>query len=378
MKNRLVLPQIVCLLFVLGRGTGRADAPAVEVTVAVPVQREVVDYLELAGRTAASQEVWIRARVSGYLVRSFFGDGSKVKKGDLLFEIDPRPYLAELDKAKAEARRCEVRLRTASAALSLANKRRATNAVSEEELGRARGDQEEAEAALAAAKANVSIAMLNVDFTHVTSPIDGRTGRALIDVGNVVKSDESQLTTIVNRDPAFVYFDVDERTMLRLYRLLRRGGVKVAERRLPVYVGLADEDGFPHEGVIDFVDNRVDPDRATIKFRAILPNPNGLLSPGLFARIRLPQSEPRKSLLLVERAIHKDGGGKYVYVVDDKYRAFYRRVTVGAAQADGLRVIEEGLDPEDRVVISGLTGARPVVPVKPRPGEMMTTPSGDR
>ena len=376
MEKRLVHPPIVCLLFTLAAvGPARGEAPNVEVTVAVPVQREVTDYVDFTGRTAPCQEVSIRARVNGYVTKIFFTDGGRVKQGDVLFEIDPRPYIVELDRAKAEVTRCEARLRTTSAAFHQATKQRAQNAVSEEQLQQAQGNQEEAQAALTAAKAGVNLAQLNLEFTHVTAPIDGRIGRALLDVGNLVKGDESQLTTIVNSDPASVYFDVDERTALQLQRLFHG---RVWERHLPVSVGVVDEEGFPHRGVLDFVDNRVDPDRGTVKFRARFPNPNGLLSPGLFARVRLPQGEPRKSLLVADRAIHKDAGGKYVYVVDNKNRAFYRRVTAGALHEDGLRAIEDGLDPDDRVVISGLTGARPVVPVKPRQGDMIQATDGGR
>jgi multidrug efflux system membrane fusion protein len=330
-----------------------------EVAVAVPVVRQIEDYVECPGRTQAVSTVDLRARVSGYLVGVYFKEGSDIKKGDVLFEIDSRPYQAECAKAEAEALRADARRQRAQAAVRRAERLVVAKAMSQEDLDQLQGELEDAQAAIRVARAGLDAAKLNLDFAKVVAPIDGRIGRCLVTPGNLVKADETLLATIVSRDPMFVYFDLDERTMLRLMRDSRRLAA------IPAQLGLADEEGYSHKGTVDFADNRVDADTGTLKVRAIFPNADGTLVPGLFARIRLAVGAPRRALLVPERAIQADQGEKFLYVLDDQDKVVRRSVTVAAAQ-DGLRVVEKGLQAGERVVIDGLQNVLPGTAVTPR------------
>jgi RND family efflux transporter MFP subunit len=341
----------------------------VPVSVTRPLAREVTDYEDFAGRAQAVSTVELHAHVTGYLVKAPFKDGDRVKQGDLLFEIDPRPYQAELDRAEAEVARCEARLRRAAAAPEGAGKAPAPG-----EADRLRADRAEAEAALRVAQADREIRKLNLAFTRVASPIDGRAGRRLVDPGNLVKADETALTTVVSLDPMYAYFDVDERTLLRLVRLAREGkGGPVREAKTPVFLGLDGEAGYPRRGVLDFLDNHLDPDTGTVRARAVLPNADGALVPGLFVRARLPVGAPRRALLVPEAAVGTDQGEHFVYVVDGQNKAVHRRVGLGARH-DDLRVVENGLRPEDSVVVGGMRRLRPGVTVEPRQVELPAPP----
>ncbi|MBV8558120.1 MAG: efflux RND transporter periplasmic adaptor subunit [Planctomycetaceae bacterium] len=345
------------------------------VLVSQPVTREVTDFEDFTGRSDAVFSVEVRARVTGYLDKVLFEDGSEVKGGDLLFQIDPRPYEAALAAAEATVIQCEAHQRRLEA-----DHRRATNlftrgAISREEVDRIVGDYEEASAAVGIAKAQRDLTKLNLEFTKVTAPISGRTSRRLVDPGNLVQADQTALTTIVSLDPVYVYFDIDERTLLRLRRLIREGRIKSrTEAEVPVLVGLSDEEGYPHRGFINFSDNRVDPSTGTLRVRGVMPNPKPargsfrFLSPGLFMRVRLPIGTPHPSILIDEQALGTDQGKKFLYVVNDRNEVVYRPVKIGSLN-EGKRVIEEGLAPGEWVIVSGLQRVRPGVKVEPKSRE---------
>jgi multidrug efflux system membrane fusion protein len=341
------------------------EPPPPEVTVARPLSREVADYQEFTGRIEAAQSVELRARVTGYLLKTLAQEGGAVKKGDLLFEIDPRPYQALLDQVQAEVGLAKARLKLTETTFA---RLQATNAT-KPELDEARAAVDEAKARVTVSQAALARHQLDLDFCRVTAPIDGVVGRNRYTPGNLVTQDQTLLTTIVSRDPMYAYFDVDERTFLSLRRAIRDGTIKAAKgAEVPVAVGLANEDGFPHEGKLDFVDNRVDPQTGALTVRAVVPDPEHLLRPGLFARVRLTVGAPRKVLLVPEEAIGSDLGQKFVYVVDEGNKVVSRVVTVGAIH-DGLRVVATGLRPDDRVIVGGHTRARPGQTVKPVTGQ---------
>jgi RND family efflux transporter MFP subunit len=351
-------------------GDARASAPRpapLDVTVVQPVSKAVTDYEDFTGRTDASQSVDLRARVTGYLEKVDFRDGAEVKKGQVLFEIDSRPYLAEQQKAEAALALAEVRRRLAETAAQRAAELLANKAIGKEEYDQAAGKRAVADAAIRVAQSDVEAARLKLSFTRVTAPINGRIGRHVLDVGNLVKADETTLATIVNVDPIYVSFDMDERTMLRLLRLAREGkNASPRDTDVPVIVGLADEEGFPRHGTIRFVDNRLDAATGALRVRAVLPNPNVMLVPGLFARIRVSVGAPHQALLIPDAAIVTDQGQRVVYTVDNQNTVVPRRVIVSGLH-DGLRAVETGLEQDSRVILGGVTRVTPGVTVNPQP-----------
>jgi RND family efflux transporter MFP subunit len=362
MKLRCYCLPLACASLVLaGSETAFADTP--EVKVAQPLSREITDSEVFTGRIEAKTTVELRPRVSGYLTRVAFKDGAEVKKGEVLFEIDPRPYQAEVDKAQAGLALAQGRLKQADAEYARAKAQSDKGALSREELDKAAAGRTEAQARLEAAKAVLDSARLTLEFTRVTAPISGRIGPRLLDEGNVVKADETRLATLVSVGPVYVYFDMDERTLLRLRKA---GRLKAArEAAVPVTAAVGDEEDFPHKGQIDFVPNQVDPAKGTIRVRAVLENADGVLTPGLFARVRLPLGEPYKALLVPARAVGTDRGRKVVYVVNEKNVLEARPVTLGQREGD-LVAVREGLKAGDRVVISGPGKPRAGTAVKPR------------
>jgi RND family efflux transporter MFP subunit len=344
---------------------GAADPPP-QVGVVHPVARTVTDFEIFTGRTEAASRVELRARVTGYLDKVSFKEGAEVKQGDVLFEIDPRPYQAQLDQAQGQVLLNETSLKLAKATYERDQALAKQGAVTQQQLDQDKAAVDEALARIKAAQLSLETYKLNLSFCKVAAPISGRIGRRLVDPGNLVKADETVLATIVSRDPMFVYFDVDERTVLHMQRAVRDGKIKAArELVVPVAIGLVDEQGFPHEGRIDFLDNHVDPAAGTLRLRAVLANTDGLLVPGLAARVRLTMGEPYKALLVPDEAVGSDEGQKFVYVVNDKDVAEYRRVVLGPVAPDGLRVVKEGLKPGDRVAVSGLQRLRAGMTVKP-------------
>ena len=345
------------------------------VTFATPTSDYVTDYEDFTGRTDAVFSINITSRVSGYLEKVHFKDGQEVKEGDPLFEIDQRPYKSELDRTEATLAQAEAHLKRLDADYRRAANLFARGNVSREEMDKFAGDRSESEAAVGVARASFDLAKLNMTFTRINAPITGRLSRRLVDPGNLVKADETSLTTIISQDPLYVYFDVDERTLLRLRRLI--GDDKIASRKVadvPVLAGLSDEEAYPHIGNIDFSDNKVDAGTGTLRLRASIANPKmgpqeiRVLSPGLFMRIRLPVGKPKKSTLIPERALMTDQGQKYLYFVDRENKVVRRDVQVGKLEGK-LRVLESvdrGLASDARVIVEGQQRVRPGAEVTAR------------
>lgn len=350
------------------------EPPPPEVEVAHPTAKEVVDYFEFPGQTAPVGEVELRARVTGYIVKVNFTDGQDVRKGDVLFEIDPRPYQAALDQARGELARLQATRVKAETDLARSERLRPSGAVSEDEYEQHVAQLAIAKASIQTAEAAVRNAELNLEFTKVESPIDGRVGRKQITEGNLVQpglDDSMILTTVVTIDPVYVYFDIEEPVLLKyLATIWQADGKSLLDRieqlKVPVQIGLDDEDGFPHVGQLDFVDNRVDRGTGTIQARGVFQNPNGYLAPGLYVRVRIPFGRPRPALLVPDRAIGTDLKDKYLLAVDAQNVVERRLVEVGSLH-DGLREIESGIAPEDRIIVEGLQRARAGKAVAPKP-----------
>ncbi|TDI47849.1 MAG: efflux RND transporter periplasmic adaptor subunit [Acidobacteria bacterium] len=363
---------ILVAVIVLGACQSGGEAPprpAPEVTVAVPEQRDVMGYQEFTGRTEAVESVEIRARVSGELERQAFQASATVRKDQLLFVIEQAPYIARRNGADAEVKSWEAELARARSDLERLEQAIRTDAVSQQEVDRARADVQQAEASLLGAKARLEQAELDLSYTEVRAPIAGVVSRRLVDVGNLVGSGENTLlTTIARMDPIYVYFDVSERIVLEL--LSHRGRtvserIRSPEEEVQAFLGLANEDGWPHTGRLDYVDNTVDANTGTIQIRGVFPNTDGLLFPGLFARIRVPTELQKGALLVIERAIGTDLGGKYLLIVGEGNMVELRHVELGRLE-DGMRVIVSGLEAGERYIINGLQRARPGLPVSPK------------
>lgn len=343
------------------------------VTVAHPISSEVVDWNEYTGQFEAVKTVDVRARVSGYLDSVHFKEGSIVKKDDLLFVIDPRPYKAALDQTQGQLASAKAKHTLATWELSRAKQLLAERAYSEETYDQKLADERQAAGDVAAAKAAVDAAQLNLEFTQVRAPIAGKISRINVTEGNLISGGTAQstlLTTIVSLDPIYCYFNVDERTHLKYVRLLQEGKLPHSHGvNFPAWIGLADETGFPHEGYIDFVDNRLDPNTDTINVRAVIPNPNLTLIPGLFARVRVAGSEIMKAVLIPDEAVISDQAQKIVYTVDKKDVVERKAVKPGQLEG-GLRIILSGLAADDLVVINGLQRVRPGVVVNPQEGKI--------
>jgi multidrug efflux system membrane fusion protein len=347
--------------------------PAPPVTVAAVVEREITEWDEFTGRMEAVNAVEIRPRVSGYIRRIAFNEGNGVRKNQLLFEIDPRPYQAELARAEAELERARTTAALAGREVQRAQRLVAVQAISREEFDTRTSAEASGDAGVRAAEAAVATARLNLEWTEVRSPISGRVSRAEVTAGNLVQAgppDATLLTTVVSLDPIYVYFESDEQTYLK-YTALARDGSRPNSRdtRSRVQLGLANEEGFPHEGYIDFVDNQLNPEAGTIRLRAIFANRNHEFTPGLFARIRLVGSGKYPAKLVLDRAIGTDQDKKFVLVLKPDSTVDYRPVQLGRL-VDGFRVITSGLKPGERIVINGMQRARPGTKVTPKLAEM--------
>jgi RND family efflux transporter MFP subunit len=295
-----------------------------------------------------------------------FREGADVKAGDVLFEIDSRPYQAQYDQASGQVLLSEARVKEAHADNLRAKELSKTpGAISAQDIDRYQAAEEEAIAAVQAAKASLEVFKLNLGFCRVQSPIDGQVSRYYLTLGNLVNQDQTQLTTVVSVDPMYVYFDVDETTLLRVRKAINEGSVtRYQQGEIPVFISLEGEDNFPHQGIINFVNNRVNSGTGSITVRGVIDNPkpdNGirLLTPGMFVRVRLPIGKPHQALLVIDRAIGSDQGLKYLYVVDADNHVQQRRIETGPLQEDGLRVITSGLKPDDTVVVGGIQQVRP-------------------
>jgi membrane fusion protein, multidrug efflux system len=300
---------------------------------------------------AAVETVDLRPRVSGYIEKVAYTEGQQVKENDLLFVIDQRPYRAALAHARADLARARSEAQLAASQAARAKSLVAVNAISREESDTRSAAVAQGNAAVRAAEAAVTSAELNLQFTEVRSPINGRTGRAMITTGNLALADQTLLTTVVSLDPMYVNFESDERAFLGYQQLARKG--ERAELSNAVRVGLANEEGYPHLGKVDFVDNGVDAATGTIHARAVLPNHDGSLTPGLFARVQLEGAAEAEAMLIDDKAVLTDQDRKYVYVVGDDNKALRKDIVTGR-MVDDLRVVASGLEPTDKVVVRGV------------------------
>jgi RND family efflux transporter MFP subunit len=321
-----------------------------KVIVAQPVEREIADDVNFTGRTEAVTSVKVRARVTGFVEKVHVRPGAAVKKGDLLFEIDPRPYRLELEKADAEVTRATATLKAAQAQYDRAKKLRADGAVTAEEVDRLVALTEAADAMVKVARANVEIQRLNLSWTRVAAPIDGKVSGSVVDAGNLIKADESLLTTITQYEPIQVAFDMDQRTLLRLRKGIKDGKIK---EPAAIRMALADEEGFPHVGRIESSDVQFDEKTGTIRVRALFPNLRQDILPGMFVRLQLPAGS-HKGLVVSVNALQSEGARTNVYIVDDKNTIKRRDVQRGSLPK-GAKFVEivDGLKEKDRVVVGG-------------------------
>jgi len=341
-----------------GSGEARnapAAPPAAPVTTAVVATQELNDWADFTGRLEAVENVAVRPRVGGYVESVQFTEGARVAQGDLLFQIDPRPFKAEVERLSAERDRAAAELTLARSYADRAERLLAQNATSREEYEQLAANASVAEAKLAAARAALEAARLNLSFTRVTAPIAGRVSRAVVTAGNLVDG-STLLTTVVSDSPVYAYFDVDEQTYLE--HLHGDAGRDV------VYVGLINEQGYPHRARLDFVDNQIDPSHGTIRARAVLDNADGQFTPGLFARMKLISAKRFRAALIDDRAIGTDLGRKFVFVVDAQNVVSYRAIETGRS-LEGLRVVRSGLEAGDVVIVNGLQRVRPGATVNP-------------
>ncbi len=364
---RLLLVALATLLAACG-GNTYAPPPPPEVTVAKPEEREVTTYSEFTGHTVSIEAVTIRARVQGFLQSMHFTPATDVYKGELLFVIEPYLYQARVEQADADLQGAQAQLEAAEEQLVITRSIFERQAGSKTDLVNKLQARDSARARAAQAKANLDAARLDLSYTRIYAPISGRIDRNYVDVGNLVGAGEATaLASIVRHDPIYAYFDASERDLLEYRELNRRGETAAAEgERNKAYMGLVTEDGFPHEGMVDYSANRVDPSTGTIEIRAIFPNREHTILPGLFVRVRLPFTRGR-ALLVPDDAVGLDQGGRYVLTVDDKDVVQYRRVEVGQL-SDGLRIIQSGITADDSVVVNGLQRARPGETVKVKRG----------
>lgn len=368
------LTAIGWLALLAATGCGRSSSaqsapPPPEVSVAQVLQKRVKDWDEFTGRLQAVETVEIRPRVSGYIDQVAFTEGKVVKHGELLFVIDPRPYKADYDRAAADLKRFRTSLELAQIEQRRVQRMKETGAVSQEELDERSSTVAQVEANVAGAEAALESAALNMSFTRVTSPIDGRVSRAEVTRGNLVTGGSNGgtfLTSVVSIDPIYLYFEGDEATYLR-YIQMARAGERPSSRDAPnpVRVGLANEAGFPHVGAMDFVDNQVNSQTGTIRARAVLPNKDGLYIPGLFARVQLLGSGEYTAVLIDDRAVNTDQSQKYVLLLAAGNKIEYRRVKLGRV-IEGLRIVREGLKPGDVIVVNGAQRVHPGIVVSPQ------------
>lgn len=362
----LAVLALAAAAFVAGCSSEAAPAapPPPEVTVATVAPSQVREWDAFTGRVSAIETVDLRPRVSGYVQRVAYAEGQEVHKGDLLFEIDPRPYRAALDRAQADLERARAEARLAQSQDARAKSLIDARAISREEFDARRSATAQGNAAVRAAEAAVAAARLDLQFTQVRSPIDGRAGRAAVTEGNLAQADATLLTTVVSQDPVFVYFETDEQTFLRYQALARKG--ERSDGRNPVRVGLANEAGYPHDGTLDFVDNQVDPATGTIRARAVLKNPDRLFTPGLFARVQLEGSGQFSAVTIDDKAVLTDQDRKYVYVLGKENKAERRDVVLGRS-IEGRRVVQSGLKAGDKVIVGGVQKVFfPGMPVSPK------------
>jgi multidrug efflux system membrane fusion protein len=345
-----------------GTAAAQSAPPAPDVAVAHVLSKQASDFDDFSGRIEATNRVELHPRVGGYVNAVHFKEGARVKKGDLLFEIDPRQFAYQANRLEADRRRAQSQLDLAKVDRERGETLFKSGSTTKAEIDRLTAGEEESAASVDSIRASLALARLDLDYTMVRAPIDGRVSNAMVTPGNLVTT-ASVLTTEVSDGAVYVYFDVDEATLLRITRVQKDG--KADKDAKVVRMGLIDEDGYPHEGALDFVDNQLDPRTGTVRARAVIDNPDGRLVPGLFARVRLTGGGVSNALLVDDKAVLTDQDRKYVYVVDEQNRAERKNIVIGRI-VDGLRVVESGVDTSDRVVVYGLQKIFfPGAPVKP-------------
>jgi len=372
--NRVLLAVVVCGAFLAGCGQKEnkyAPPPPPEVRVSLPQQKPVTDYVELTGNTQAVDQVELQARVEGFLTSIHFKDGDYLKKGDLLFTIEQAPYQAKLQEAQGRLAAAEAQLLRAQQEYDRQLYLFKENATAKSEVERWRAQRDAAQASVEEGRANLELAKINLGYTRVTAPFDGRVDRHLVDPGNLVGAGKpTPLAYLTSLDPIYAYFNLNERDLVRLMEKRREAGITdLKENPVPVYGGIAGEKDYPEEGWLDFTSTSVDPNTGTILLRAVFNNPRlGVapprLLPGMFMRLRIPVDVRPNALLVPERALGVDQGGRYLLVVNEQNVVEQRPVKVGA-RVDEAMVIEEGLKGDERVVVDGIQRARPGAKVTP-------------
>lgn len=377
--NTLYKSMLLCVMPLFLAACGRAQPPGgppppPQVSVAAVIEKNVTEWDEFTGRLEAVERVEIRPRISGYVESVNFKQGAEVKQGDLLFEIDARPLQAELARAEAELASAEARRDLAKSELARAEKLLKSKYISQQQYDQLTSGRQDANSAVKAAQAAVLTAKLNLDYTKIRSPIAGRTSRTEVTVGNLVTGGGAQstlLTTVVSLDPIYAYFEGDEQIYLKYSELSRRGErASSRDKRNPIYLGLSNEDGFPHQGYVDFVDNELNPQTGTIRARAVFDNKERKFTPGLFGRLKLVGSGVYKASLINDRAVGTDQSKKFVLVVGNDNKAVYREVKLGPL-IDGLRVVKQGLKGGELIVVNGLQRVKPGDAVTPQPVDML-------
>jgi RND family efflux transporter MFP subunit len=370
MKKQWILASLAGLAVLaswglLHGGNSQAQTPLAgappEVTVARALTREVSDSVEFNGRLEAVDTVRVQPRVGGFVESVHFQEGAMVRKGDVLFQLDARPYQAEVDRLSADQTQARAELSLAQTNRHRAEALLAQHAIAKQEVDQQDTAAQSAQARLAASTAALAAARLNLEFTQVRAPIDGRVSNFRITPGNLVTTSDV-LTSVVSVNPVYVYFDVDEQTWLKLDHLRSNAAHANHDARIEAKMGLADETGYPHDGRLDFVDNQLGAGSGTIRLRAVFDNHDGLYTPGLYARVQLQSGQARPRLLVDDRAIGTDLGNQFVYVVDAQHKVQYRKVSTGAL-FHGLRLVEDGLGANDLVIVNGLQHVRPGVEV---------------
>ncbi|UCJ15432.1 efflux RND transporter periplasmic adaptor subunit [Pseudomonas sp. MM211] len=338
--------------------------PAAKVTVAEVIEQPLNEWDEFTGRLEAPESVQIRPRVSGFVDKVSFNEGALVKKGDLLFQIDPRPFQAEVKRLEAQLQQSRANQARTVSESRRGERLREGNAISAELADARKTAAQEAQAAVAGIQAELDNARLNLSFTRVTAPIDGRVSRAEVTAGNLVTASESLLTSLVSTDKVYAYFDADERAFLKYTELARQSG-QDSRGKSPVYLGLSNEDGNPHLGQLDFLDNQVNPRTGTIRGRAVFDNADGRFTPGLYARLKLVGSDTYDATLIQDVAVGTDLGKKFVLVLGTDNKVVYRSVQLGP-KLEGLRIVRDGLAKGERIVVNGLQRAIPGSTVDPQ------------
>ncbi|PTS86424.1 efflux transporter periplasmic adaptor subunit [Pseudomonas sp. HMWF032] len=367
-NNRWHFPLALAAVLVLsacGKSPETAQQmPAAKVSVAEVIEQPINEWDEFTGRLEAPESVEIRPRVSGFVDRVAFAEGSLVKKGDLLFQIDPRPFQAEVKRFEAQLQQARASQARTQSEANRGERLRQSNAISAELADARASAAAEAKAAVAGIQAELDNARLNLSFTRVTAPIDGRVSRAEITEGNLVNAGQSLLTTLVSTDKVYAYFDADERVFLKYVELARLVGGQARDAS-PVYLGLSSEDGHPHLGELDFLDNQVNPQTGTIRGRAVFDNRDGRFTPGLYARLKLVGSGQYAAALIKDEAVGTDLGKKFVLVLDKDNAVQYRAIELGP-KLEGLRIVRQGLAKGEKIVVNGLQRAFPGSTVDPQ------------